>query len=111
VVHFLFNSNITPKISPFSRKYKAFLDGNLAEIEKEEHEKFENYITRLAAEELEEGETNPIVYGDSPFFTFDIVGGVSRLGFSTADDPFRKTTCAKYYPLATVMNKKGEIIS
>lgn len=65
----------------------------------------------MAAEELEEGETNPVVYGDSPFFTFDIVGGVSRLGFSIADDPFRKTTCAKYFPLATIINRQGEIIS
>jgi hypothetical protein len=32
-VHFLFNPNVPCKITPFTRKYKRFLEGNLKEFE------------------------------------------------------------------------------
>jgi hypothetical protein len=38
-------------------------------------------------------------------------GGLTRLCFSTADDPFYKTSLSKFYPEATVFNKNGEMIS
>jgi hypothetical protein len=62
-VHFIFNTGVPSRISPFARKYQKFLDGTMQANEDEEKEKFENYIQRLIGEELEEGETNPIVYG------------------------------------------------
>jgi hypothetical protein len=62
-VHFLFDTGIPSKISPFARKYQKFLDGTMTATEEEEKEKFDSYVQRLIAEELEEGETNPIVYG------------------------------------------------
>ena len=36
---------------------------------------------------------------------------MNRLSFSTADDPFYKTTVAKYYPEAVVVSKEGKILS
>ena len=46
-----------------------------------------------------------------PFFHCDLTGGLSRLAFSTADDPFYKTSESKYYPEAVVFNSKGEILT
>lgn len=46
-----------------------------------------------------------------PFFTCELAGGVQRLSFSTADDPFYKLSTQKYYPEAIVFNKEGEIKS
>jgi len=104
VVHFLFSTGLPTKISPFARKYTRFLDGSLAQFEAAEQEKFAGYAERLAGEQLEEGETNPVVYGDMPFFHCDLTGGLNRLAFSTADDPFYKTSESKYYPEAVVFN-------
>jgi len=111
VVHFIFNTGLPTKVSPFARKYAKFLDGSLAEFEAAEKEKFAAYAQRLASEELEEGESNPIVYGDMPFFHCDVTGGLNRLAFSTADDPFYKTSESKYYPEAVVFNSKGEVLA
>lgn len=36
IVHFLFNTTLVPKISPFARKFIKLLDGSLEEFEKEE---------------------------------------------------------------------------
>ena len=104
IVHFLFTTNLPTKISPFARKYQRFLNGTLAQVEAEEKEKFAAYAERLAGEQLEDGEANPIVYGDMPFFHCDLTGGLNRLAFSTADDPFYKTSESKYYPEAVVIN-------
>ena len=91
-------------ISPFARKYQKFLDGTMKATEDEEKEKFEGYIQRLIGEELEEGETNPIVYGKMPYFHCELTG-LTRLQFSTADDPFYKTSVSKYYPEAIIFNQ------
>lgn len=107
----MFNPNVQSKISPFARKYQKFRAGQLAEFEAAEREAFEAYVGRLAAEELEEGETNPIVYGPMPYFHCDLTGGMNALSFSTADDPFCKTSVAKYYPECIVMNKEGEVLA
>lgn len=61
-------------------------------------------------EELEDGESNPVVYGDMPFYHCELTGGLSRLSFSTADDPFYKTSVAKYYPEAIIFNREGEML-
>lgn len=111
VVHFLFNTGLASKISPFARKYSKFLDGSLEAFEAKEKEAFTGYAERLASESLEDGETNPVVYGDMPFFHCDLTGGLQRLAFSTADDPFYKTSESKYYPEALVFNMKGEILA
>lgn len=106
----MFNTGVASKISPFARKYQRFLDGTMTQTEEEEKEKFEGYIQRLVSEELEEGETNPVEYGEMPFFHCELTG-LSRLSFSTADDPFYKTSLAKYYPEAIVLNPHGEIVA
>jgi len=43
-IHFIFNSGVPTKISPFARKYNRFLEGNMGDIEQEEKEKFDGYI-------------------------------------------------------------------
>lgn len=111
IVHFLFNPTVPSKISPFARKYTRFLDGSLAEFEEEEKEKFRNYVSRLQTEELEDGETNPVVFEDMPFFHFELSGGINRLCFSTADDPFYKQPVNKYYPECVILNEQGEIVA
>jgi hypothetical protein len=94
-IHFLFNPGVPSKISPFARNLQRFLEGTLEELEEQEKEKFEGYLQRLMDQELEEGETNPIEFGDMPFFHCDLTGGINRLCFSTADDPFQKTSIGK----------------
>jgi len=63
-LHFLFNPDVPVKETPFTRKYVKLLDGTLEEFENEEKEKFQGYIERMESEELEEGETNPVIYED-----------------------------------------------
>ena len=46
-----------------------------------------------------------------PFFHFDLTGGLNRLAFSTADDPFYKTSESKYYPEAVVISAEGKILT
>lgn len=52
---------------------------------------FDEYIEKFKNEELEETDTNPIVFEDSPYFSFQMEG-IHRICFSTADDPFYKTS-------------------
>ena len=61
-------------------------------------------------ETLDEGQTNPIEYGDWPeeLFHCEITGGITKLSFSTADDPFYKTSVPKHYPEAVVFTKDGK---
>ena len=108
-VHFMFNTGAPSRISPFARKYQKFLDGTMASTEEEEKEKFDGYIGRLVCEELEDGETNPIAYGEMPYFHCELTG-LSRLSFSTADDPFYKTSLPRFYPEASVFNQAGELL-
>ena len=62
IVHFLFNSGVKSKESAFAKKYRHMLEGDLDEFEKEENEKFDEWIQRKINEEAEEGEVNPISY-------------------------------------------------
>jgi len=62
-------------------------------------------------EELEDGEENPVKFGEMPFFHCELTGGLSRLSFSTADDPFCKASLAKFYPEVSVFDKTGTLIS
>ena len=98
-------------MSPFARKYLKYREGNLVDFEEEEKEKFDAYVQRMAAEELEEGETNPVVYETMPHFHCELTGGINRIAFSTADDPFFKTTTPKYYPEAVVVSAEGNILA
>mmetsp|Transcript_39051 Transcript_39051/g.59497 ORF Transcript_39051/g.59497 Transcript_39051/m.59497 type:complete len:223 (+) Transcript_39051:1043-1711(+) len=109
-VHFLFNPGVPNKISPFAKRYRQFLDGTLKETEASDKERFEGFIQRLMGDELEEGEKNPIEYGDMPYFNCELTGGINRLSFSTADDPFYKTSLNKYYPEAVIVSQEGEIL-
>ena len=109
IVHFLFNPNVVPKISPFARKYKRFLDGTLKDFTANEKSSFELYIQKMINEELDEGEKNPIHYEDMPYFNF-MIQGMNRLSFSTADDPFFKGPVNKYYPEVVVFDTNGEIL-
>ena len=86
------------------------MDGTLDEFNTLEKENFNTYIQKLINEELDEGETNPIVLEDSPYFNFQL-NGIQRICFSTADDPFYKSTVSKYYPECVVLNDEGEILA
>lgn len=110
IVHFLFNSGQPSKISPFAKKLTRFLDGTLAEQGELEKKAFEEYIEKMKAEELEEGEQNPLKPGDSPYFSF-ILEGLTRLCFSTADNPFYKLSVSKYYPELIVMEADGSVLA
>ena len=98
------------KITPFARKYVRLLDGTLDEFENEEREKFQSYVERMESEELEEGETNPVVYEDMPFFTCELTS-LNRIAFAVADDPFYKPLRSKFYPECVIMNIKGKVLA
>ena len=109
-VHFLFNPDVPVKITPFARKYVKLLDGTLEEFENEEREKFAGYVEKLENEELDEGETNPIVYDIMPFFTCELTS-LNRIAFGVADDPFYKPLRSKYYPECVILNIKGKVLA
>ena len=46
-MHFLFNSGVKSKISPFARKFEYFLDGKIQEKEEEEKIAFEEYVEKM----------------------------------------------------------------
>ena len=98
-------------MSPFARKYLKYREGNLEDFEEEEKEKFDAYVKRMADEELDEGETNPVVYETMPNFHCELTGGINRISFSTADDPFFKIATPKYYPEAVVVSAEGQILA
>lgn len=110
-VHFLFNANVETKISPFARKLKTYLEGNLPEFEEEEKEKFTEFLNKVINDDLEQGESNPVIFGPMPYFCCELSGGINRLSFSTADDPFCKIAVPKYYPECVVINKEGKVLA
>lgn len=107
-VHFVFNPRVPCKVTPFTRKYRKLLDGNLAEFEENEREKFARYTEAMETETLAEEEQYPIVFEDSPFFSLELTG-LSRIAFAVADDPFCKVPRAKYYPELVLVNKKSKV--
>mmetsp|Transcript_22787 Transcript_22787/g.17222 ORF Transcript_22787/g.17222 Transcript_22787/m.17222 type:complete len:131 (+) Transcript_22787:1047-1439(+) len=110
IIHFIFNPTTPCKITPFARKLVRMLDGSLEEFEKEEAEKFQSYVDRLESQELEEGEANPIVFEDSPYFLLELTA-LSRISFAVADDPFYKAERSKYFPECVVISPKGKILT
>ena len=82
----------------------------MAEVEAKEKEQFDAYVDNLIHETLEDGQANPIEYGNWPedLFHCEITGGITKLAFSTADDPFYKTSIPKHYPEAVVFSKEGK---
>ena len=84
------------------------MEGNLAEFEEKEEEKFNNYITSLESETLSEDDVYPIIYENNPFVNLELTG-LSRVSFCVADDPFYKATRSKYYPEVYLINKKSKI--
>ena len=61
-------------------------------------------------EELEDGETNPVQFGDMPWFTCELTT-LNRIAFAVADDPFYKSVRAKYYPECVLINLKGKVLA
>ena len=109
LVHFVFNPKQKVKETAFVRKFTKLLDGTLAEFEREEHERFETYIDKLRDETLEDGESCPVTYQDSPFYDVEL-GNLGNLSFAVADNPFFKLEVAKYYPEVHVISENGEIL-
>lgn len=65
IVHFVFDPKQKVKETPFSKKFRLWLDGTLDQAEVEEHEKFDSYIERFVEDQLEEGEHNPVTFEDN----------------------------------------------
>jgi hypothetical protein len=86
------------------------LEGTLREFEDEEREKFIAFVEKFENEDLDEGEKNPIVYEDIPYFTLELTS-LNRIAFSIADDPFYKSLRGKYYPELIVTNIKGKLLA
>lgn len=110
IVHFLFNPGYASKISPFARRFNRLLEGTLQQFMETEKQMFDEYIEKFKNEELEENETNPIQYEDSPYFQFQLEG-IHRVCFSTADDPFYKLPFSKFYPEAVIVDPEGKIVT
>lgn len=109
-VHFTFNPLVKNKISPLSRRLQKLFDGTLEEFEAEERAAFNNYVERLADEQLEENEHNPIVFEDSPYFELDVTC-LNRLSWAVADNPFFRANVEKFYPEVHVINLEGDIVA
>jgi hypothetical protein len=114
-IHFLFDHGQPTRITPFTRKYARFIEGNLKQFEDEEHEKFQAYVQSIEAESIEGGNEewnvllrNPITFGNSPYYSFELTG-LNRIAFSVADDPFYKSMKAKFVPEVLLINMKGVV--
>ena len=86
-VHFMWNPNVKPYLTEFSRKLPLLVNGTLEETETTENDSFKEYIQKWEADELEEGQTNPIEPQVSENFTLDVTN-MGRVAIATADDPF-----------------------
>jgi hypothetical protein len=110
IVHFVFDTKQKVKETPFTKKFKLWLDGSLDQAEIEEHEKFDAYIERFVEDQLEEGEHNPVTFNDNDNQEL-ILNDIETVGWSVANNPFQKLDTEKYYPGATVMDKEGNILA
>ena len=118
IVHFIFNPSqpdedkggCPVKQSPFTRKFVQLLEGPevLEAFEKQEAEKFEEYVTAIQQED--ENPINPIVYPKNDFYEIELKS-LHRLAFAVADNPFLKTDTAKYYPEIHVVQADGEVVT
>lgn len=102
-VHFIFNPDVEAKITPFARKFRHLIAGDLTEFEDREKEKFSKYIENIEQESLPEEEPYPIVFENMPYFHCELTG-LSRISFSVADNPYYKSTRGKYYPEIHLIN-------
>lgn len=109
IVHFIFNPLQPCKMTPFTRKFVSYLDGSFEELEAQDREAFESYLDRLAEEQLEEGETNPIQFPDNKFFELEL-NTLDNLSFAVADNPFIKSDTAKFFPECLIVSGDGHII-
>ena len=80
----------------------------LEAFEKQEAEKFEEYVTAIQQED--ENPINPIVYPKNDFYEIELKS-LHRLAFAVADNPFLKTDTAKYYPEIHVVQADGEVVT
>ena len=74
-IHFSFNTTIAKKETPFSRRYRQMLELTPEELQakiEQEKEAFQGYLERFESETLEEGEVNPIVFGETPYKSFSL---------------------------------------
>lgn len=92
-----------------------FIEGNLAQFEAEEREKFENYIQSIEGEAIEGGNDeynvlkyNPIIFDNMPLPHFELTN-LNTIAFQVADDPFFKSVRARYYPEVVIMNMSGKV--
>lgn len=67
-------------------------------------------MERLESQELEEGEQNPVVFEESPFFTCDLPS-LTKISFGVADNMYGKSERSKYFPEVVVISPKGKILT
>jgi len=114
VVHFLFkpgDDKVKSKISPFLRKYGQYKEGTMNDDESKEKEAFDEHVAKILADEFDPAQDKyPIEYADMENFHCEItpVAKITKLSFSTADDPFYKASMPKYYPEAIIVDKDGK---
>ena len=80
----------------------------LEAFEKQEAEKFEEYVNAIQQED--ENPINPVVYPKNEFYELELKS-LHRLAFAVADNPFLKTDVAKYYPEIHVVQADGEVVT
>ena len=110
IVHFVFDSGIQSRESPYARKLRLMLSGELEEFEKEEHEAVENYLEKLIEEQLEDTERWPVIMSPSHNVELEL-RQIESLSFGVADNPFFKLEPEKYYPEAIILSDDGEILA
>lgn len=110
MVHFIFDPCTTNRVTPFTRKFKLLLEGDLEQFEREEHEKFEKYLDMYVDEALDENDRYPVVYERNEFYDLELYT-MSHISFSLADNPYFKMDTEKYYPEALILSSKGTVLA
>ncbi len=110
IVHFVFNPMSVTPITPVARKFQQLMNGTLEDFEREEHERFDQYLDKFIDDTLDESDKCPIDFEANHFYDLEL-NQISNVSFSVADNPFFKNEIAKYYPEAIVLNQQGEILT
>jgi hypothetical protein len=71
---------------------------------------YQDYLTKLVNDQLDDGENDPITYQTNPFYEISLEK-IKNLSFATADNPFIKSQVSKYYPEALVLGGDGQILA
>lgn len=95
-------------MTPFTKKFVRYLDGTLQQLEAKEQEDFEIYLDKLAEEQLEDGEENPIQYPPTKFFELEL-NCLNNIAFAVSDNPFVKSDAPKFIPECYLL-QDGKII-